>query len=144
MKVLLPDQHLRPSQRLLTGIAVLACISTAALWPALHRWALVVWLLWLPVFGLALRYISGSWIRVSPERGLSWCLVTPFGKRLGSVELLPSDIAELRLEASLLARLLGLWDLQILRREGDPSPRFRFFEGLAPLAEAIHAYLKQR
>jgi hypothetical protein len=143
VKVLLPDQHIRPSQRLLLGIAVLAAITTLALWPMLGRWAFAVWLLWTPVFIFALRYLSGSWIRVNAERGLSWCLLTPFGKRMGNIELHASDIAELRLEASLLARFLGLSDLQIVRRDGEPLPRFRFFERMDELAEAVHAYLQQ-
>jgi hypothetical protein len=59
------------------------------------------------------------------------------------VELLPAEIAELRLEASLGARLLGLWDLQIVKRDGTVLPRFRFFAGMDRQAEVLHGYLEQ-
>jgi hypothetical protein len=143
IRVILDDQHHTPSQRLLVGVGVLAALSTWGLWIAAGKLALVLWVLWGPVFLAALRYTSGSWVRVSATRGLSWCLKTPFGTRLGSVELHAADIAELRLESTLLGRLLGLWDLQIVRRDGQPVPPFRYFHGMDRLAEALHGYLQQ-
>jgi hypothetical protein len=140
---LLPDQHLRPSQRLLLLVGLLACGTSMAAWPFLHRAAVLVWLAWAPLFILALRYVSGSWVRVSAQRGLSWCLKTPFGTRLGSVELSAADIAELQVGSSPLSRLMGLSDLRILRRDGQTVPSFRAFEGMPELAEALHAYLEQ-
>ncbi len=143
MKVAIPDQHLRPSQRLLMLVALLACGTSLMFWPMLHRGAVLVWLAWAPLFLLAMRYVSGSWVRVSAQRGVSWCLKTPFGVRLGSVELSAADIAEFQIETTGLSRLLGLSDLRIVRRDGQPVPAFRFFEGMSPLAEALHAYLHQ-
>ena len=124
-------------------VALLACGSSLAFWPLLHRGAALVWFAWVPVFVLAMRYVSGSWVRVSAQRGLSWCLQTPSGTKLGSVELNAADIAELQIESSLLSRLLGLSDLTIVRRDGQPVPAFRYFEGMTQLAEALHAYLQQ-
>ncbi|HJV90379.1 MAG TPA: hypothetical protein VJ623_08755 [Holophagaceae bacterium] len=143
VRIILEDAHLKPSPRLLVGVALLASLVTTGLWGALGRWALIAWVAALPMLVLALRYVAGSWVRVSAHRGLSWCLKTPFGTRLGSVELLPADIAELRLEASLAARLLGLWDLQIVRRDGTVLPPFRFFAGMDRQAEILHGYLEQ-
>lgn len=143
VRILLQDAHLKPSPRLLVGVALLTSLLTFGLWGALGRWALLAWAAGLPVLGLAARYVTGSWVRLSPLRGLSWCLKTPFGTRLGSVELLPAEIAELRLEASLGARLLGLWDLQIVKRDGTVLPRFRFFAGMDRQAEVLHGYLEQ-
>ena len=144
MRIHLPDQHLRVSQRLPLGVAVVAALSTILLWPGLHRWSLLVWIAWTPAFIFALRYATGSWVRVSLERGISWRLALPRGEVLGSIAVDPGEIAELRLESSLLARLLGLWDLQILKRDGSTSPRLRFFQGIVPVAEALHAHLQQR
>ncbi len=143
VRILLQDAHLKPSPRLLVGVAFLASLVTFGLWGGLGRWALLAWVAALPVLALAARYVAGSWVRISPLRGLSWCLKTPFGTRLGSVELLPAEIAELRLEASLAARLLGLWDLQIVKRDGTVLPRFRFFAGMDRQAEILHGYLEQ-
>lgn len=143
MRLHIPDQQLRVSQRLPLGVAILASLTTAILWPALHQWALLIWIGWAPVFLLALRYATRSWVRVSMDRGISWRLVGPRGEQLGSVSVDPGEIAELRLESSLFARLLGLWDLQILKRDGSATPRLRFFEGMVPLAEALHAHLQQ-
>ena len=144
MRLHLPDQRLRVSRRLPAGVALLAALSTALMWPFFHRGALVAEAFWIPAFAFALRYMRGSWIRVSAARGLSWRLALPLGERLGSVALDPAEIAELRLEPGLLARLLGLTDLRILTRDGGSTPRLRCFEGLAPLAEALHAHLQQR
>ncbi|HJV90186.1 MAG TPA: hypothetical protein VJ623_07780 [Holophagaceae bacterium] len=143
VRILLEDSHLKPSPRLLVGVALLASLVTTGLWGALGRWALVAWVAALPLLGVALRYVAGSWVRISAHRGLSWCLKTPFGTRLGTVELLPADIAELRLEASLAARMLGLWDLQIVKRDGTVLPKFRFFAGMDRQAEILHGYLEQ-
>ena len=139
----LPDRHLRPSKRLLLGVALVATLATFAAWPPLHSRALWVWAAFLPVFVFALRYVSGSWIRVSAARGLSYCLAMPFGQRLGSIELSASHIAELRLEASVLSRFLGLWSLCIIARDGTIHPTFRFFSGMDRVAEELHRYLQQ-
>ncbi|MFN8012394.1 MAG: hypothetical protein U0P81_13575 [Holophagaceae bacterium] len=144
MKLIPADRHLQPSKRLLVGVAVLAALSTGLLWPAFHRLALLAWLLWAPVFALALRYVAGSWLRVSVPRGLSWKLALPFRTVLGSVELHAADIREFRLDTALFARLLGLWTLQVVPREGAPHPPLRFFPGMDRLAEELHAYLQQR
>ena len=122
---------------------MLAGLSTALLWPGLHRWSLLVWIAWVPAFVFALRYATGSWVRVSMRRGISWRMVTPFGERLGSVALDPVEISELRLESNLLSRLLGLWDLQFVAPDGTVSAKLRFFQGIVPLAESLHAYLQQ-
>jgi hypothetical protein len=143
MKLILPERHLQPSRRLLVGVAVLAAVSTALLWPAFHRLALLAWLLWLPPFLFALRYVAGSWVRVSPVRGLSWRLAMPFGTVLGTCELHPANIAELRLDTSLFGRLLGLWTLQVVPREGAAHPPFRFFAGMEALAQELHAFLQE-
>lgn len=144
VKLVLPDRHLQPSKRLPLVVAGLAALSTVLLWPAAHAWALLVWLAWAPVFVLALRYVTGSWLRISATRGLSYCLKLPSRTRLGSVELLASNIAELRLEATLGSRLMGLWSLQIITRDGTAHPAFRFFPGLDRLADELHRYLEQR
>ncbi len=143
MKLLFPDRHLQPSKRLLLGVALLAALSTGLLWPAAHRWALLVWILWVPVLAFALRYVAGSWVRVSAERGLSYCLKTPLGTRLGSMELDASSIAELRLEATVGSRMLGLWSLRIISRDGTLHPPFHFFAGMERIAEELHGYLRQ-
>jgi hypothetical protein len=146
MRVLIPERHLRPSPRLLVGVAVVSCLTTFGLWQVLGRWALLLPLAWAGVLVWAIGYVNRSWIRISAERGLSWCLATKgFGtsRQLGSLELHAADIAELRLESSLLARLLGLWDLQIIRRDGAPVPRFRYFHGMDRIAEELHRYLQQ-
>lgn len=142
MRLQLPDQQLRVSPRLPAGAAALAALAVAAPWPWLGLWSLLTLAATGPAFLLARRFRRSSWIRVSQERGISWCLDGPFRRRLGSVPLDPADIAELRLEASLPSRLLGLQDLRILIRDGA-SHRFRSFEGVAPLAEALHAVLQQ-
>jgi hypothetical protein len=139
----IPDQQLRVSQRLPLGVAILAALSTAVLWPGLHRWTLLIWIGWAPAFFFALRYATGSWVRVSLERGISWRLMLPSGELLGSIAVDPGEITELRLESSLLARLLGLWDLQLVKGDGSLTPRLRFFEGIVPVAEALHARLQQ-
>lgn len=144
MKLIPADRHLQPSKRLLVGVAALAAASTGLLWPAFHRLALLVWVLWLPVFGFALRYVGGSWVRMSAQRGLSWKLALPFGTAIGSVELHAADIRELRLDTALFGRLLGLWTLQVIPREGAPHPPLRFFPGMDRLAEELHAYLSQK
>ena len=77
------------------------------------------------------------------QRGISWRLAMPFKEQLGSIDLDPSAIEELRLESNLLGRLVGLWDLQFVGPDGTLSPKLRFFEGVEPLAEALHAYLQQ-
>lgn len=139
--------HLRPSQRLLVGVAGLAVLTTCLLWGLAGRWAFFLLPLWGLPFGWALAYISGSWVRISAQRGISWCLATRGlgrSKELGSVELHAADIAELRLESTMLGRLLGLWDLQIVRRDGQPVPRFRFFHRMDQVAETLHAYLHQK
>ncbi len=146
VRIILEDQHLRPSQRLLVGVGVLAALSTTILWVVAGRWALFLLPLWLVPMGWAMGYISGSWVRISAQRGISWCLVTKGlsrTKQLGSLELHPSEIAELRLESTLLGRLLGLWDLQIVRRDGQPVPTFRFFHRMDQVGEMLHAYLEQ-
>lgn len=143
MKLLFPDRHLQPSKRLLLGVALFAALSTGLLWPATHRWALLVWLLWVPVFTFALRYVTGSWVRISATRGLSYKLKTPLGTRLGSIELDSSSIAELRLESSVASRLLGLWSLRVISRDGTLHPPFHFFTGMDRLAEELHGYLEQ-
>lgn len=143
MKLTLPDRHLQPSKRLLLGVAVFAALSTALLWPAAHRWALLVWALWIPVLLFALRYVSGSWVRISAARGLSYNLKTPLGTRLGSIGLDSSSIAELRLESSVGSRLLGLWSLRIISRDGTTHPPFHFFAGMDRVAEELHGYLQQ-
>jgi len=143
MQPALSDRHLQPSRRLLVGVAVLAAVTTALLWPAFHRLAFVSWLLWLPPFFFALRYVAGSWLRVSPARGLSWKLALPFGTVLGSCELHAAHIAELRLDTSLFGRLLGLWTLQVVPREGAAHPPFRFFPGMEALAQELHAFLQE-
>lgn len=143
MKLLFPDHHLQPSKRLLLGVALLAALSTGLLWPAAHRWALLVWILWVPVFLFALRYVAGSWVRISPTRGISYCLRTPFGTRLGSIELDAATIAELRLEATVGSRMLGLWSLRIINRDGRANPPFHFFAGMDRIAEELHGYLRQ-
>lgn len=140
----LPQRHLKPSPRLLVGIALVSCLTTFTFWQVAGKWALLLSLGWGMVMGWAIGYVNGSWIRISPERGLSWCLaVTRPGreKQLGSIELDASEIAEFRLESSLLARLLGLWDLQIIKRDGTVLPRFRFFRGMDQVAEELHRYL---
>ena len=143
MRLQIPDQQLRVSPRLPWGVAALAVLGPAMLWPALHRGSLLVAVAGVPALLFALRYAAGSWIRVSMQRGVSWRLASPFGTRLGSIALDPSAIAELRLESSLLGRLLGLWDLQFVAPDGTVSRRLRFFHGIAPLTEALHAYLQQ-
>ncbi len=143
MKLVLPDHHLQPSKRLLLGVAALAALSTGLLWPAAHRWAMLVWVLWVPVFGFALRYVAGSWVRISAARGLSYCLKTPFGTRLGSIGLDAASIAELRLESSVGSRMLGLWTLTIISRDGSVHPPFHFFAGMDHVAEELHGYLRQ-
>lgn len=143
MKIILPDRHLQPSKRLLLGVALFASLATFAVWPALHSKALWVWAACLPLFILALRYVGGSWIRISAARGLSYCLKTPLGTRLGSVELDASSIAELRLESTLGSRLLGLWSLHVISRDGVAHPIFRFFPGMDRVAEELHRYLEQ-
>ncbi len=143
MKLIPPDRHLQPSKRLLLGVAMFAALSTGLLWPAAHRWALMVWTLWIPVFVFALRYVTGSWIRISATRGLSYCLKTPLGTRLGSIELDSSSIAELRLESSVGSRLLGLWSLRVISRDGTIHPPFHFFTGMDRIAEELHGYLQQ-
>lgn len=144
MKLVPADRHLQPSKRLLVGVAVLAAVSTALLWPAFQRLALAVWLLWLPPFAFALRYVAGSWVRVSAARGISWKLALPFRTVLGSVELHAADIRELRLDTPLFSRLLGLWCLQVIPREGAAHPPLRFFPGMDKVAEELHAYLSQK
>ena len=143
MKLFLPDRHLQPSKRLLLGVAMFAALTTGLLWPAAHRWALLVWTLWIPVLFFALRYVSGSWIRISAERGLSYNLKTPLGTRLGSIELDSASISELRLESSVGSRLLGLWSLRIISRDGTIHPPFHFFTGMDRIAEELHGYLQQ-
>lgn len=143
MKLLLADRHLQPSKRLLVGVALLASVTTILLWPAFHRLAFLAWLLWLPPFLFALRYAAGSWVRISAERGISWKLALPFRTVLGTCALHPADIGELRLDTSLFGRLLGLWTLQIIPREGAPHPPLRFFPGMDGLAQELHAYLHQ-
>jgi len=143
VKLFLPDRHLQPSKRLLLGVAMFAALTTGLLWPAAHRWALLIWTLWVPVLFSALRYVSGSWIRISAERGLSYNLKTPLGTRLGSIELDSSSIAELRLESSVGSRLLGLWSLRIISRDGTIHPPFHFFTGMDRIAEELHGYLQQ-
>jgi len=138
-----PDQHLRPSQRLLLGIGIMAAFSTMVLWPLLYRRVFWIWLAWLPVFWMALRHLHGSWVRISAKRGLSYCLKGPFKTHLGSIELHSSEIAELRLDSRPLARLFGLWDLQIVKRDGAKLPKFRFFREVPELAAALHRYLQQ-
>ncbi|HEU4952206.1 MAG TPA: hypothetical protein VFT46_09630 [Holophagaceae bacterium] len=142
MRLQLPDQQLRVSPRLPAGTAVLAALAGAAPWPWLGAWSLLALAPGLSLFLLILRFQRGSWIRVSQTRGISWRLEGPFRRRLGSVALDPAEIGELSLEASLPSRLLGLQDLRILRRDGT-SHRFRGFEGVGPLAEALHAVLQQ-
>lgn len=152
MRMVIEDMHLRPSQRLLVGVAWLSTLAMALLW--FLAWDRARWLVIgaAPVlcgvpFGWALGYISGSWVRISAHRGISWCLATRGlgrSKQLGSVELHAADIAELRLESTLLGRMLGLWDLQIIRRDGQPVPRFRFFQRMDQVAETLHAYLHQK
>lgn len=146
MRVILAEQHLKPSQRLLVGAALLSCLVTVALFQVLGLRALGLMVPGAALLVAAARYIQGSWIRISPERGLSWCLATrPWSqqKQLGSIELHATEIAEFRLESSLLARLLGLWDLQIIRRDGTALPRFRYFQGMDRVAEELHRYLQQ-
>ena len=146
MRMDLPERHLKPSPRLLIGIAILSCLTTFALGRVAGLWALGLSGIWGLLLAWALVYVNGSWIRISPERGLSWCLVTrgwAGNKQLGSIELHASEIAEFRLESSLLARLLGLWDLQIIKRDGTLLPRFRFFQGMDRVAEELHRYLAQ-
>ena len=144
MRLQIPDQQLRVSPRLPVGIALITVLHTALLWPELHRQAFLVWIAGAPALFLSLRYTSRSWIRVSMQRGIAWRLATPFKERLGSLELDPSAIAELRLESNLLGRLVGLWDLQLVAPDGTRSPKLRFFQGVEPLAEALHAYLQQK
>lgn len=144
MAGLLPERHLKPSQRLLVGIALVSCLTTFGFWQIVGRWALILPLGWCAALVWAVGYVNGSWIRISPERGLSWCLATRgsgFRKQIGSVPLCAAEIAEFRLESSLLARLLGLWDLQIIKRDGTVLPRFRFFHGMDRVAEELHRYL---
>lgn len=144
VRLLIPERHLRPSPRLLVGIALVSCLTTFGLWQVVGRWALLLPLGWAGVLIRAIGYVNGSWIRISAERGLSWCLATKgFGsaRQLGTVELHASEIAEFRLESSLLGRLLGLWDLQIVKRDGTVVPRFRFFLGMDKVAEELHRYL---
>jgi hypothetical protein len=143
MKLMLPDRHLQPSKRLLLGVAVSAALSTGLLWPAAHRWALLVWILWVPVFVFALRYVAGSWVRISAARGLSYNLRTPLGTRLGTIELDSATISELRLESSVGSRWLGLWSLRIISRDGTVHPPFHFFSGMDRIAEELHGYLQQ-
>lgn len=150
IRILIEDQHHRPSQRLLLGVAVLAALGAAVLKLVAGPWFLRVLPVWAGLsaaaFGWALAYIAGSWVRISATRGISWCLVTKGLSRdqqIGNVELHPTDIAELRLESTLLGRLLGLWDLQIVRRDGQPVPRFRYFHRMDRTAEHLHAYLEQ-
>ncbi len=143
MKLFLPDRHLQPSKRLLLGVAVFAALSTGLLWPAAHAWALLVWTLWVPVLVFALRYVTGSWVRISAERGLSYNLKTPLGTRMGSIELVSSTISELRLESSVGSRLLGLWSLRVISRDGTVHPPFHFFSGMDRIAEELHGYLQQ-
>ena len=143
MKLIPPDRHLQPSKRLLLGVAMFAALSTGLLWPAAHRWALMVWTLWIPVFVFALRYVTGSWVRISATHGLSYRLKTPLGTRLGSIELDSSSIAELRLESSVGSRLLGLWSLRVISRDGTLHPPFHFFTGMDRIAEELHGYLQQ-
>ena len=142
MRLQLPDQQLRPARRLPAGAAALAALAVAAPWPWLGAWALLALVPGLPAVLLALRYQRGSWVRVSQARGIAWCLEGPARRRLGSVALDPAEIAELRLEAGLTSRLLGLPELHLLTRDGA-SHRFRGFEGVAPLAEVLHAVLQQ-
>lgn len=143
MKLILPDRHLQPSKRLLLGVAMAAALSTGLLWPAAHRWALLVWVLWLPVFIAAMRYVTGSWVRISADRGLSYNLKTPLGTRLGSIALDSGAIAELSLESSVGSRMLGLWSLRVIGRDGVQHPPFHFFAGMDRIAEELHAYLQQ-
>ncbi len=146
VRILLEDAHLKPSPRLLVGVAVLAALSTSVLVVLAGRWAFWLLPLWGGPMGWAYAYISGSWIRISATKGISWCLATRGLARvrsIGSIELLPSEIAELRLESTLLARLLGLWDLQIVKRDGTVLPKFRFFAGMDRQAEILHGYLEQ-
>lgn len=144
MRIVIEDMHLRPSQRLLVGVAGLAVFTTLLLYGLAGRWGIILLPFWGVPLGQAIAYVSTSWIRISAKRGISWCLRTPFGIRLGEVELHAADIAELRLESTLLGRMLGLWDLQIIRRDGQPVPRFRFFHRMDKVAETLHAYLHQR
>lgn len=147
MRLILPERHLKPSQRLLVGLAVLAALSASLAWTGAGRWGLVIVAgAWGAPLGWAAGYVGHSWVRIHPERGLSWCLRTvPWRPPVvGSIELHAADIAELRLESSLLARLLGLWDLQIVQRDGTLTPRFRFFQGIEKVAEELHGYLQQR
>jgi hypothetical protein len=146
VRIILEDQHLQPSQRLLVGVGVLAALSTTILWMLAGRWAMWLLPLWGAPMGWAMSYISSSWVRISAQRGISWCLATKGlsrAKQLGSVALHPSEIAELRLESTLLGRLLGLWDLQIVRRDGQPVPPFKFFHRMDQVGEMLHAYLEQ-
>lgn len=142
MRLQLPDQQLRPARRLPAGAGALAALAVAAPWPWFGAWALLALIPGLPAVLLALRYQRGSWIRVSQARGIAWCLEGPARRRLGSVALDPAEIAELRLEAGLPSRLLGLPELHLLTRDGR-AHRFRFFPGAAPLAEALHTVLQQ-
>jgi len=144
MNPVLADRHLQPSKRLLVGVALLASVTTALLWPAFHRLAFLAWLLWLPPFLFALRYVAGSWVRVSAVRGVSWRLALPFRTLLGTCALDAAAIRELRLDTSLFGRLLGLWTLQLVPREGAAHPPFRFFPGMEGLAQELHAHLHQR
>jgi len=143
MKLFIPDRHLQPSKRLVLGVAIFAALSTGLLWPAAHSWALLLWILWVPVLVFALRYVTGSWVRISAERGLSYNLKTPLGTRLGTIELDSSSIAELRLESSVGSRLLGLWSLRVISRDGTVHPPFHFFSGMDRIAEELHGYLQQ-
>lgn len=143
MNPVLPERHLAPSKRLLLGVAVLASSFTFAAWPSLHGKAFWVWAGFLPIFGFTLRYVTGSWVRVSAARGLSYRLTLPFCTRLGSIELDAAQIAELRLESNLFSRLLGLWSLSIVSRDGTVHPAFRFFPGMDHLAEDLHRYLER-
>ena len=143
MRLQIPDQQLRASARLPLAVGILAILGTALLWPLSHRASLCSWIAWAPAFFFAWRYASRSWIRVSMRRGISWRMATPFGDRLGSLALDPSAIAELRLEPGFPGRLIGLPDLQFVGPDGALSPRLRCFEGVEPLAEALHAYLQQ-
>ena len=66
VRILLQDAHLKPSPRLLVGVAFLASLLTFGLWGGLGRWALLAWVAALPVLALAARYVAGSWVRSIP------------------------------------------------------------------------------
>ena len=70
VRILLEDQHHRPSQRLLLGVAAVAALATWLLWPLAGRRAFFVWLVALPVFLAAVRYVGGSWFRLRDRKSV--------------------------------------------------------------------------